>query len=90
MEPVTRRSFLIKGSAGAAGATAAFGTGWALSNRAGDEAPLSAAELEEIDDQPMVLNVRDAAAGEVEVFVGEREVVFTDKSLVAKMLRATH
>lgn len=89
MEPVTRRSFLIKGSAGAAGATAAFGTGWALSNRAGDEAPLSAAELEEVDGQTVVANIRDAAAGEVEVFVGEREVVLTDKSLVARLLRAT-
>lgn len=88
MEPTTRRSFLIKGSAGAAGAAAVFGSGWVLSSKAGEEAALSAAELEELDDQPLVLNVRDAAAGEVEVFVGEREVVFKDKSLVAQLLRA--
>jgi hypothetical protein len=89
MEPVTRRSFLVKGSAGAAGAAAAFGGGWALSSQTGEEAPLSAAELDEVDGQPLVVNVRDAATGEVEVFVGEREVVFTDKSLVARVLRAT-
>ncbi|HEY3139807.1 MAG TPA: hypothetical protein VGJ86_01685 [Acidimicrobiales bacterium] len=90
MEPVTRRSFLIKGSAGAAGVAGAFGTGLVLSNKSGDGTALSAAELDEVGDQPVVLNVRDAATGEVEVYVGEREVVFTDKSLVAKVLRATH
>lgn len=89
MESVSRRSFLAKGSVGAAGAAAAFGSGWALSNKAGQDAPLSAAELEDLGDQPMVVNIRDAAAGEVEVYVGEREVAFTDKSLVAKVLRAT-
>jgi hypothetical protein len=89
MEPVNRRSFLVKGSAGAAGAAAAFGGGWALSSRSDDEAPLSAAELEEVGDQPVVVNIRDAAAGEVEVLWGEREVVFTDKGLVARVLRAT-
>jgi hypothetical protein len=86
MEPVTRRSFLVKGSAGAAGAAAAFGAGWTLSGRAGDEPPLSEAELEEVDGQPMVVNVRDAATGEIEVLVGEREVVLTDQQLVARML----
>ncbi|MGH9212602.1 MAG: hypothetical protein ACRD2C_18315 [Acidimicrobiales bacterium] len=89
MEPVTRRSFLIKGSAGAAGAAAAFGSGWVVSSKAGDEGSLSAAELEEVEGQSLVLNVRDAAAGEVEVFWGEQEVVFTDHSLVARVLRAT-
>jgi hypothetical protein len=89
MEPVTRRSFLVKGSAGAAGAAAAFGTGWVVSSKAGDEGSLSAAEIEELDGQPLVLNVLDAATGEVEVLWGEQEATFTDKSLVARLVRAT-
>jgi hypothetical protein len=36
----------------------------------------------------MLVQVKDAAAGEIEVLVGERSVEFTDKSLVAKLLRA--
>jgi hypothetical protein len=89
MEPVTRRSFLVKGSAGAAGAAAAFGTGWVVSSRSGDEADLSAAEIEELDGQAVVLNVLDAETGEVEVLWGEQEAVFTDRSLVARVVRAT-
>jgi len=89
MEPVTRRSFLVKGSAGAAGAAAAFGAGWTVSNMSDGDDELSAAELEEVADQPLVANVRDAAAGEVEVFVGEREVIVTNPALVAQLLRAT-
>lgn len=89
MESTTRRSFLVKGGVGAAGVAAASGTGFVLgSSTAGAEPELSASELEELD-QPMVINVADAAAGKVELLVGEREVVITDKGLVAKLLRAT-
>jgi hypothetical protein len=35
-----------------------------------------------------VLSIRNARAGEVELLVDERSVVFTDKQLVARMLRA--
>jgi hypothetical protein len=88
LEPVSRRSFLIRGSAGAAAAAAATGTGiTALAGEAG-AAPLSDEELDALD-QPVLLQVRDAAAGEVELLVGEREVAITDKKLVAKVLRAT-
>lgn len=89
MEPTTRRSFLVKGSAGAAGAAAAFGSGWVLSSKTGDEDPLSAAEIDELEGEALVLNVRDAATGECEVFWGEQEAVFTDPALVARLVRAT-
>jgi hypothetical protein len=88
MEPTTRRSFLIKGGVGAAGVAAGMGTGFALSGAVSAEPELSASELEELD-QPMVIHVADASAGKVEILVGEREVEFTDKALVAKVLRAT-
>ena len=51
-------------------------------------APLTDEEVAELD-QPVLLQVRDAAAGEVELLVGEREVLITDKALVAKVLRAS-
>lgn len=88
MEPVTRRSFLVKGSVGAAGAATAFGTGWALSSGMDDESALSDDEIKDLTG-PLVVQVTDAAAGEVELLVGERGVTFTDKALVAKLLRAS-
>ena len=88
MERVSRRSFLVAGSAGAAAAATAAGTGIvALAGPAG-AAPLTEDELMELD-QPVIISVLDAAAGEVELLVGEREVVFVDKSLVARVLRAS-
>ena len=51
-------------------------------------APLTDEEVSALD-QPVLLQIRDAAAGEVELLVGEREVVITDKALVAKVLRAS-
>ena len=88
MDPVNRRSFLVGGSAGVAAAATAAGTGIvALAGPAG-AAPLTEDELAALD-QPVILSVLDAAAGEVELLVGDREVVFVDKSLVARLLRAT-
>jgi hypothetical protein len=87
MDPVTRRSFLIKGSAGAVGAAGLAAGGFALSSIGDNEPALSASELEELDG-PVVLQITDPAAGDVEVLVGEREVAFTDKSLVARVLRS--
>jgi hypothetical protein len=87
MDPVTRRSFLIKGSAGAVGAAGLAAGGFALSSIGDNEPALSASELEELDG-PVVLQITDPAAGEVEVLFGEREVAFTDKSLVARVLRS--
>lgn len=88
MEPVTRRSFLVTGSVGAAGAATAFGTGWALSSATdSSESALSQDEIDELSG-PLVVQVKNAAAGELEVLVGEREVTFTDKALTARLLRA--
>jgi hypothetical protein len=36
----------------------------------------------------VLVQIRDASTGEVEVLVGEREVTFNDRALVAKVLRA--
>jgi hypothetical protein len=88
VEAVSRRKFLVGGSAGIAAAATATGTGIvALAGPAG-AVPLSEEELAALD-QPVLLSVLDAANGEVELLVGDREVVFVDKTLVAKVLRAS-
>lgn len=89
MEPVTRRSFLSKGSLGAVGAVGALSAGpAALAAITAGESPLTADELETLNG-PLFVHVRDAATGEIEVMVDETSVAFNDKSLVAKLLRAS-
>jgi hypothetical protein len=88
VEPVSRRSFLLRGSAAAGAAAVAAGTGITAIAAPAGAAPLTPEELEALD-HPVFVHVRDAATGEVEVLVGETEFVFTDKPLVAKVLRAT-
>jgi hypothetical protein len=89
MDPVTRRSFLIKGSAGAVGAAGLAAGGLALSSAAAADSKESELRPDEAADVgPVLVDIKDAATGEVEILVGEREVSFTDKALVAKVLRA--
>lgn len=87
MEPVTRRSFLVKGSVGAAGAATAFGTGWAMSSAMDGESALSASELDELNG-PLVVQVTNAATGEIEFLQGEQGHTVTNRSLAAQLLRA--
>lgn len=87
MEPVTRRSFLVTGSVGAAGAATAFGTGWAMSSAMGDESALSDSEIKDMTG-PVVVQVVDPATGELELLSGETGVTFTDKTLAARLVRA--
>lgn len=48
----------------------------------------SPSDLETLDG-PVMLSVSDAAAGEVEILVGEHAVTFTDRRLVARLARET-
>jgi hypothetical protein len=89
MDPVTRRSFLIKGSAGAVGAAGLAAGGLALSSAAAADTKDPELRPDEADvPGPVLVEIKDAATGAVEILVGEREVSFTDKALVAKVLRA--
>ena len=90
MDPVTRRSFLIKGSAGAVGAAGLAAGGLALSSAAAAATQEPDLQPREAADVPgtVLVEIKNAATGEVEILVGEREVSFTDKALVAKVLRA--
>jgi hypothetical protein len=91
MDPVTRRSFLVTGSAGALGVAgaAAMGVRLPLPGTGDDAEPdPTAEELADMSDLA-VLNIRDAQTGELELLVGERSVVFTDRRLVARLIRAS-
>lgn len=88
MNQINRRSFLVRGSAGLVGAAAVTGGALAVVGSNDSAAPLTADELEALD-QPIMLQVRDASTGEVQLLVGEREVMFVDRSIVANVLRAT-
>ena len=90
MGAVSRRSFLVKGTAGVAGAASVAAGGVALAGAAASaaEPPLDAEEVAALE-RPMLLQVLDADAGEVEILVDDSEIVFTDRALVARVLRAT-
>lgn len=90
MKPVTRRSFLVTGSAGALGVAgaAAIGTRVAAGGSQDDQAEPSAQQIAALSD-PAVLHILNARSGEVELLRAEESIVFTDKSLVARVLRAT-
>lgn len=87
----SRRSVLrVAAGAGAAGiAASALGgiiapAGAATSSRAPDAAPDQSAETE-----PLVLHVRDAAAGEIDVFLGLTHTRLHDRDLAARIVLAS-
>ena len=88
MDPVTRRSFLIKSSAGAVGVAGVAAGGLALTSAGDADAALSAEELDELDG-PVLVEITDPATGDATVLVGEREVPITDRAFVARVVRAT-
>jgi hypothetical protein len=77
MSELSRRGFL--GAAGAAGVAAVAAT----TIDSGDDSPPRAAS-----GGPIVARVRDAATGEVAVYVGTREIVRKDRALAAALARA--
>ena len=50
------------------------------------ETELTPEELK-IASKPMMLHVRDVSTGEIELLIDQQSIVFTDKSLVARVLR---
>jgi hypothetical protein len=96
---VSRRAVLRAGTLGAAavGAVTAFPTlfgdlasaGPALQSGAA-EAPAVATEAESVAalEGPIVAHIRDAATGELSLYVGEREIVYRDPGLIHQLTRA--
>ena len=72
------------GAAGAIGIMAVPGVARAS---VADEPGLTDAERE-LASQSFVVHLRDVTTGEFELLLGEEAIVFTDKKLVARMLRA--
>jgi hypothetical protein len=93
-DPLSRRRFLTRASLGAAAAAAA--TVAATSGIATVEGLLASAPAvnggePEPDVTPVgqdvVAHVRNASTGEVSIMVGEHEVAYTDRALVARLLK---
>lgn len=88
MAKVTRRRFLGATTAGAA----AVGTLIAapgLTNVADASAPSPITLSREELAGPLVAHVRNLSTGEIALMVGTREIVYHDRKLVARLLRAT-
>ena len=83
----TRRSFLVHASMGIAGGALAGGLA-ALPARA--ETPVAAPAMRGATGAApvdgLIAHVRDAAAGEISVMVGSREVIHRDRSLVRQLM----
>jgi len=94
---LSRRS-VLKGAAGvgAAGIAASALAGVTLPAAAAEEAQLrttsmngSADERDEGADEAIVVHVRDAASGELDVFRGTGQVRLHDRALAARIVRAS-
>lgn len=88
MSKLTRRGFLGKSTAGAAtlGALLAMpGLADARETSAPPALKLTRQELE----GPIVLHVRNLSSAEVALLIGTREIVYHDRDLVKRLVKAT-
>jgi hypothetical protein len=91
---VSRRAVLRAGTFGAAavGVVGAFPGLLGEFTSAGPEATAEASEAEAVTasalEGPIVAHIRDAATGDISLYVGEREIVYRDAALVQKLTRA--
>jgi hypothetical protein len=91
MQPVTRRSFIATGTAGAIGVAGAatIGAPFASAAAADTADELSPSEAA-AHSGPTMVHIVDAAHGQVEILTHDyRTIRVTDKTLVARVLRAT-
>jgi hypothetical protein len=82
MPEISRRAFVTKGSVSAAAVGALAVTGVALS------APADAASPAAEPDAPVVAHIRNLRAGQVDVYIGTREVTVVDHELANRLARA--
>lgn len=94
MGDLSRRVFIRKGMMGAAAVSVAGPLLPAIAGTVAGEAPeaentaveapgvLSSAE-------PLVARIKDAASGEIELFLGEHQLTYHDPDLVARLVRAS-
>jgi hypothetical protein len=96
MESVSRRGFLKQ--AGAAAVVAVAGTSLAttpagavgaLARRPAAKEPALAPEEELRSGEELIAQVVNARTGEISLYVGHRQVTVHDKSVAARLVRAT-
>jgi hypothetical protein len=94
----TRRAFLWRGSvaAGVAGAVATVPGLPALlsteapeaADTASETAPLLPEEAASLT-QPLVAHIRDLASGQMDLYIGDQQIAYTNRQLSAQLFRAT-
>jgi hypothetical protein len=93
MSNVSRRQFLRNASLGAAaaGALAVGGTGLVTAITAGGPATSAgpAIDDEAADGTDVFARVVDARSGHIKIYVGHKEVDYTNQSLAQQLLRAS-
>jgi len=93
MESISRRSFLKRSGAGAAGsgllATIPVlpARAWASRRQAAVHGTGAAAPAGRAAAGPLVVHIPDPRTGEVHLMVGTREVIRRDRALVARLVR---
>ena len=93
MEPVSRRTFFKRAGAvavvagGVAVAPASLGTALAGASEPKDSPLAAHEELAHSDN--LVAHVKNARSGEISLFVGQREVIIHDRTMAARLVRAT-
>ncbi len=92
MPELSRRVFLTSGAGVAAAGVAVAAmpsiAAAAISPDAGADPKATIEELSAAG--PLVVHIRDAAAGEVSVMSGEQEVVFTDPTFISRVVAAAN
>ena len=93
MGGIPRRAFIGRGVLGIAAVGAAGPMLPALAGIVTGEAPEASdattdASAVESGAEPLVARVRDVATGEIELFLGERQVTYHDPDLAARLVRA--
>ena len=101
MNKLSRRAFLLRGSAaaGVAGAVAAMPGLPALLAAGSPEAATSAEAVapeasallpeEMAGAEPLVAHVRDLSTGAMDLYIGDQQVSYTNPRIAAQLLRAT-
>ncbi len=96
MAEFSRRTFLVRGSvtAAAAGLAVALPGVPAVLGVAETEAPEATGEAATLGEEagvlsePLVAHIKDLSTGEMALFMGDREVTFTDSQLANRLFRA--
>jgi hypothetical protein len=82
---ISRRKLIVTGATLAAGVAVGAAipiTASAVHDHAGSAGP--------VPQDPMMLHVRDANSGQLDLFVGTQRISFTDRDIAAKLIKAAN